>query len=132
MSFLLRHDTCAAFLRRVRRVLNRATSQQGRLQVSALTVLRLEQWLIRPQTPSALLPRYGRFRNDVRVLDVTEDIARRAVGLWSRLRLQGQRLRDTDLLIVATALVHGLTLVTHATGVYANIPGLTVEDWTQP
>ena len=85
-----------------------------------------------PQTPSAFLPGYRTFMNGVRVLDVTEAIARRAVGLWSRLRLGGQRVRDTDLLIAATALVHGLTLVTHATGVYANIPGLTVEDWTQP
>jgi tRNA(fMet)-specific endonuclease VapC len=132
MSFLLRHDACRDVLRQRPRVVARAASHQGSLHVSALTVLGLEQWLILPQTPSALLPRYGTFRSRVRVLDVTEDIARRAVGLWSRLRLGRHSLRDTDLLIAATALVHGLTLVTHSTAVYANIPGLTVEDWTQP
>jgi tRNA(fMet)-specific endonuclease VapC len=132
MSFLLRHDACRDVLRQRRRVIARTASHQGSLHVSALTVLGLEQWLIRPQTPSAFLPVYREFLNGVRILDVTEAIARRAVGLWSRLRLGGQRVRDTDLLIAATALVHGLTLVTHATGVYANIPGLTVEDWTQP
>jgi tRNA(fMet)-specific endonuclease VapC len=35
-----------------------------------------------------------------------------------------------DLLIAATALVHGLTLVTHNTRHYAGIEGLTIEDWT--
>jgi tRNA(fMet)-specific endonuclease VapC len=132
MSFLLRDDACRDALRQRPRVVARVTRHRGNLHVSALTILGLEQWLVLPQTPSALLPGYGTFRAEVRILDVTDDIARRAAGLWSRLRLGGHRLRDSDLLIAATALVHGLTLVTHATTVYANIPGLTVEDWTRP
>lgn len=44
--------------------------------------------------------------------------------------------RDTgaelDLFIAAVALVHNLTLVTHNTKDYANIPGLTLEDWLVP
>jgi tRNA(fMet)-specific endonuclease VapC len=34
-----------------------------------------------------------------------------------------------DLLIAATALVHNLTLVTHNIRDFANVPGLTVQDW---
>jgi predicted nucleic acid-binding protein len=37
-----------------------------------------------------------------------------------------------DLLIGSTALVHGLTLVTHNVADYANVPGLTVMDWLIP
>jgi tRNA(fMet)-specific endonuclease VapC len=37
-----------------------------------------------------------------------------------------------DMLNAATALVHGLTLVTHNTADYANVPGLTLEDWLLP
>jgi tRNA(fMet)-specific endonuclease VapC len=35
-------------------------------------------------------------------------------------------------MIASTALVHGLTLVTHNTQDYAHIPGLTVVDWLVP
>ena len=37
-----------------------------------------------------------------------------------------------DLQIAAIALVHGLTVVTHNTGEFSRVPGLKVEDWTQP
>lgn len=36
---------------------------------------------------------------------------------------------NTDLFIAATALVHGLTLVTHNTRHFQNVPHLAVEDW---
>jgi tRNA(fMet)-specific endonuclease VapC len=37
-----------------------------------------------------------------------------------------------DLLIAATAVHHGLTLVTHNIRDYANVPGLAIEDWLAP
>ena len=37
-----------------------------------------------------------------------------------------------DLLIGATALVHDLTLVTHNTRHYTNVPGLSQADWLVP
>ena len=37
-----------------------------------------------------------------------------------------------DLFIASTALVHGLTLVTHNTKDFAHVPGLTLEDWLVP
>jgi predicted nucleic acid-binding protein len=37
-----------------------------------------------------------------------------------------------DLMIAATALVHNLTLVTHNTRDYANIPDLRLIDWLTP
>ena len=36
---------------------------------------------------------------------------------------------DADLQIAATALVHGLIVVTHNTRDFRNVPGLTIEDW---
>ena len=36
---------------------------------------------------------------------------------------------DMDLLIAATAVLRGLTLVTHNVEDYANVPGLEVVDW---
>ena len=37
-----------------------------------------------------------------------------------------------DLMIAAVALVHNLTLVTHNTSDYRNIPGLRLDDWLTP
>lgn len=43
---------------------------------------------------------------------ITDDIARRAGELRGRLRAMGQTRTQADLLIAATALVHGYTVVT--------------------
>ena len=37
-----------------------------------------------------------------------------------------------NLLHASVVLAHGLTLVTHNVSDYANIPGLTVDDWLTP
>jgi tRNA(fMet)-specific endonuclease VapC len=37
-----------------------------------------------------------------------------------------------DLLIAVVALVHNLTLVTHNTADFHNIPGLRLDDWLIP
>jgi tRNA(fMet)-specific endonuclease VapC len=41
----------------------------------------------------------------------------------------GQFTPEMDLLIASTALVHGLTLVTHNTQDFTNVPGLSLADW---
>jgi predicted nucleic acid-binding protein len=45
---------------------------------------------------------------------------------------QGRPTMSTDLFIAATALVHDLTLVTHNTRHFQNVPDLAVEDWLVP
>jgi tRNA(fMet)-specific endonuclease VapC len=37
-----------------------------------------------------------------------------------------------DLLIASVALAHDLTLVTHNTGHFQEMPGLRLEDWLTP
>jgi predicted nucleic acid-binding protein len=37
-----------------------------------------------------------------------------------------------DLFIAATALIHGLTLVTHNARHFQNVPDLAVADWLAP
>ena len=39
---------------------------------------------------------------------------------------------DLDLLNASVALVHGLTLATHNTQDYCNVPGLKYVDWLVP
>jgi len=48
------------------------------------------------------------------------------------MRTQGLAVPDMDVLIGSTALVHNLTMVTHNTKDFQQIPGLSVQDWLLP
>lgn len=55
--------------------------------------------------------------------------ARVHAGLWAELRERGEVIGAHDLLIAATALAGGLTLVTHNVREFGRIEGLRVERW---
>ena len=71
-------------------------------------------------------------RRDLHVLDVTEDVSRRFGEVRAALLDQGRPTPALDLLIAATALHHGLTVITHNLQDFAHIPGIVVDDWTIP
>ena len=64
-------------------------------------------------------------------LPLTRLIANRAAELRSDLTIgaTGTPIGPCDLLIAATALEHGATLVTNSVREFVRVPGLTVEDW---
>ncbi len=62
----------------------------------------------------------------VEVVMLTEDTMQRFARLRGTLRRQGRPLADPDLLIAATALEHGLTLVTRNVRHFERIAGLSV------
>ncbi len=70
--------------------------------------------------------------NDMTILDVTHDVARKFGELRAALLDAGQPKPQMDLLIAATSLVHNLTLVTHNTQDYSGIPGVRLDDWLIP
>jgi tRNA(fMet)-specific endonuclease VapC len=59
-----------------------------------------------------------------------------AIETWAAIRArqldQGWQSPKLDLPIAATALAHNLTLVTHNTKDFANIPGLQTANWLAP
>jgi tRNA(fMet)-specific endonuclease VapC len=69
---------------------------------------------------------------DVAVLDVTGAVAQRFGELRAGLLDIGRPTPEIDLWIAATALVHDLTLVTHNTRDFAQIPSLRLEAWLTP
>ena len=68
----------------------------------------------------------------VSVLDFDSDCGREFGKLRGQLLRQGITVSRMDLLIVSVALVHNLTLVTHNTADYRNVPGLRLDDWLIP
>ena len=63
------------------------------------------------------------------VLPVTDEIARQAALIYTDLRGRGLLIDDGDILIAATALVHGLTVTTSNEAHYRRIGFLTVDNW---
>lgn len=79
----------------------------------------------------------GRMESILAYLERTFTIAPVSPALkqYARIRAdlesKGARLEHMDLMIAATAIEKGYTLVTHNVRHYARIPGLKLEDWTQ-
>lgn len=66
---------------------------------------------------------------ELEVIDFDSACARKFGEVRGTLLQRGLSVPTTDLMIASTALVHNLTLVTHNTADYQNIPGLRLDDW---
>jgi tRNA(fMet)-specific endonuclease VapC len=134
MTYLL--DTCVVsdFARGTQPVHARllATAPSA-IALSSITVLEVEYGLaLRP----ALARRLGKVMDalfdSVTILPFEQEDARQAAALRAELRRTGLPIGAYDLLIGATALRRGLTLVTSNTAEFAHVEGLPLEDWRSP
>lgn len=132
MSFLLDTDTCSAHLKQRGAVTSKFLQYAGRLHVSVITLGEVLTWALRANVPPQRSQGVQTLLDDVVLLEVTEDVARQFGQLRAGLLDAGRPTPEMDLWIAATALVHGLTVVTHNTQDFAHIPGLTLDDWLSP
>lgn len=132
MSFLLYKDVCSAQIRGVRRVTRQLAQHRGGLYVSTVTLAELSVWLLRRATPPRYSQGFAALVQNVVFLNLDDAIAYHAGPIGSSLYDQGHPIKIPSLLVAATALIHGLTLVTHDTQRFARIPNLTVVDWLGP
>src|SRR5262245_21719590 len=63
------------------------------------------------------------------ILPLTEEIVIQASDIYAELSRRGDLIGDADILIAATALVNGLSLVTNNESHFKRIPGLAIENW---
>lgn len=63
------------------------------------------------------------------VMPLSSDIIDRAAEIYADLYRRGELISDADILIAATALVHGYTLVTNNEAHHRRVTGLWVENW---
>lgn len=132
MSFLLDTDICSLYVKGNARLANRFVQYGGRLHISAVTLGELLTWAFRANAPPQRQQDVQNLLNQVTVLDVTPDVAAKFGEIRAALFDAGTPAPVMDLFIATTALVHNLTLVTHNTADYANVPGLTFVDWLIP
>jgi tRNA(fMet)-specific endonuclease VapC len=132
MSFVVDTDTCSAYIKGNPLVWNRFIQYAGRLYLSVVTLAELTIWECRANAPPRRAQDIQDLQKIVNPLDVTVSVARQFGAIQAGFVDVGQRVPEMDLLIAATALVYGYTVVTHNVQDYEDIPQLTVVDWTVP
>lgn len=63
------------------------------------------------------------------ILPLTDPIVVRATDIYAELYRHGELLSDADILVAATAVTHGLRLVTGNVSHFQRIPGLEILNW---
>ena len=129
MSFLLDSDICSAYLRRPGSLFARFIQYSGRLWISTITLSDLYTWAYKQDDPTVILSKVHDLLQDVQVLPFDDTCALELGKTRGSLLRQGIMVSPVDLMIGTIALVHNLTLVTHNTADFRNIPGLRLEDW---
>lgn len=132
MSFLIDTDICSAHLKGVGVVTSRILQYMGRLHVSVVTAGELYTWATRTGAAERRLTALRDLLSDMVVLETDLAIAERFGRLRAGLLDTGRPAPPMDLWIAATAIENGLTLVTHNTADFSNIPGLSMTDWLTP
>ncbi len=135
MRCLLDTDIVSELLRRRNaQVMQKAASYRQQYQFNTISVVTRFEVLRglrfrRATTQLAVFSAWCRV-HQMLLLDV--DIAELAADIWVALARAGQPIGDDDILIAATALHHGLAVATRNVAHFGRVPGLTVEDWSQP
>lgn len=102
----------------------------GAFTISAITRYEVLRGL-KNKNASAQLARFHVFCQHARILSVTNDVLDRTADLWVLGRRQGLAPQDADLIIAASALEHGRTLVTGNLSHFRWIPGLSLANWRE-
>ena len=132
MTFLLDTDTCVFWLRGQPAVHVRlAAVGPERLSISVITLAELGYGAECSAQPTANHQAIDDFVSGLTVLEVDANIARTFGEVKAQLRRQSNLIEDFDLLLAATALVHGSTLVTNNLSHFRRVDGLALDNWAQ-
>jgi tRNA(fMet)-specific endonuclease VapC len=132
MNFLLDTDTCSAHMRRPAKLAHRFIQYSGQLAISSISLAELFAGAYKHSQTNRLLALIGDLLQEVQVVSFDAICAERFGQVRGALLRQGIVVPTTDLLIASAALVHNLTLVTHNTVDFQQIPGLRLDDWLIP
>lgn len=131
MSFLLDTNICSAYLRDERGLFTRFNQHMGQLHLSRIVLAELYTWAYERNDTADMLDFIHQFIADLIIAEFDDRCADQSGQLSALLRSRGTIVAPLDLLIGATAITHGQTLVTHNTADFAPIPGIQIVDWLQ-
>ena len=87
---------------------------------------------LKAKSATTQLQAFDRFCGTCLILPLTDEIVVSAAGIYAALKQRGELVGDADILIGASALVHGLVVVTNNEDHFKRIPGVKVENWLKP
>lgn len=133
MSFLLDTNILSAHLRRPSGLAHRFFQYSGRLYTSSIALAELFVWAYNRPDPARVLSKIDELLLDeVSVVDFDRECATEFGRIRVQLRKQGIEIPSVDLMIASVAIVYDLTVVTHNTADFLNVPELRIEDWLTP
>ena len=133
MSFLLDTNVLSAHLRRPSGLAHRFFQYSGRLYTTSIALAELFVWAHNRPDPTKVLNAIDELLfQEVNLLDFDRVCANEFGRVRIRLRRSGIEVPSVDLMIASVALVYDLTVVTHNTADFQNIPGLRLDDWLTP
>lgn len=99
------------------------------IAIPAVALFEVEQGVLGSRNAALRRRQLNEFLSVCRVLPFNELCAQVGAKLQIDLAGRGMKIGPLDLLIAATAVAHGATLVTHNTREFERVPGLVIEDW---
>ena len=98
------------------------------IAISTVTYMEVVQGIMAVDDPRAAEREFEAFLESAQVIPFSQAIARQCAELRLDLARSGKRVRPRalDLMVAATALHHGMRLVTRNVADYADVPGLTL------
>lgn len=101
------------------------------LAVSAVTVYELEYGAAKSKWGERTCENLSLFLSGFEVVPFDASDAITAAQIRAFLEERGKSIGAYDIQIAAQGVSRGWTVVTHNTGEFCRVPGLTVEDWTE-
>ena len=129
MTHLLDTNICSAHMRHPVGLAHRFFQYAGGIAISTVVLAELYAGAYKHPNPPKLLALIVDILGEVTVLDFDSACAEEFGKLQGGLLQEGITVPVADLMIGATAKVRDLTLVTHNTADFQNIPGLRLDDW---
>jgi tRNA(fMet)-specific endonuclease VapC len=132
MTHLLDTNICSAHIKRPAGLAHRFFQHAGGLAVPTIVMAELYTGAHKHAKSSRLLTGIADLLQEVTILDFDLACAEKFGEVNGDLLRTGITVPPLDLLIASVALVHDLTLVTHNTADYRNIPNFRLDDWLVP
>jgi tRNA(fMet)-specific endonuclease VapC len=132
VKFLLDTNTCVHFLRYGGKSpvsAHLAATSPGDAVLSSVVVGELLFGALRSRDVAKSLAEVRTFVAGFQSLPFDDQAAEHYASVRADLAAKGTPIGPNDLLIAATALARGLTVVTHNTSEFSRVAGLTLEDW---
>lgn len=128
---LLDTDVLSALMRSEPRAVGKARTylaEHGAFTISIITRYEILRGL-KAKGASKQVAAFDRFCLQNEVLPLIDDVIVQAADIYADLRGRGVLIGDADILIAATARVHGLIVATRNERHFGQITGLPVDNW---